>query len=73
MTISPKGETVNTPNVQPADLLHMCFALYNSNSTHGFTIILTGVCDNTIMIWIFPTASKQPPVRIIHFILTNIE
>ena len=32
--------------------------------------MLTVVCENTVMLWVFPTAYKIPPFPIIRFILT---
>ena len=47
-------------------------AFFNVNFIHGFTSMLTGVFANNIMIWLFHTASKLAPVRIILFILTTL-
>ena len=72
MTTFPKVTTVDTTNLQPGDLSHMEFAFCNVTSVRGFTSILTGVFSNNIMIWLFHTASKLSPVRIILFILTTL-
>ena len=48
----------------------MNFDFYNVTHIHGFTSILTVVCANTIMLWIFTTEYKLSPVHIIHFIPT---
>ena len=34
--------------------------------------MITVVCAKTRIIWVFPTASKRTPVRIIRFILTTL-
>ena len=47
-------------------------AFFNVNFIHGFTSMLTGVFAKNIMIWLFHTASKLAPVRIIIFILTTL-
>ena len=49
----------------------MDFDFYNVNSIHGFTSMMTVLRLNTIIIWVLSTASKQPPFRIICFILTT--
>ena len=49
----------------------MYFALYNVTSIRVFKSILTLVCVNTRIIQVLFTASKQPPVRIIRFILST--
>ena len=71
MTISPRGATVDITNLQPVDILHLYFSLYNVTSILGFYAIINGVCANKITLWVFPTASKIEPVRIIRFILTT--
>ena len=70
MTTTPKGTTVDTSNFQPGENFHMEFAFYNVTSIHGFTSMLTGFCENTRMLWVFPAAYKISPVRITRFILT---
>ena len=50
----------------------MDFFFYIMHSTLGFISILTVLCEKTITIWVFPTASKISPVWIIHFILTTL-
>ena len=69
MTTSPKVKTVGTTNLQPGELIHMDFAFYNVTSIRGLTSMLTVLCEKTKMIWIFPTAFKHYPVRIIRFVL----
>ena len=51
----------------------MDFAFYNVNSIRGFTSMLTVFCENTRMLWVFPTVSKRSPGRIIRFILTKLK
>ena len=72
MTTSPKGTTIGTANLQQGELIHVDFASYNVTSICGFTFMKTVVCAKTIMICLLPTASKQSPVCIIHFIITTL-
>ena len=69
MTTINKGATVDTSNLQPGELIHMKFAFYNVTYIRGFNSMLTVVCEKTIMLWVFRTASKIAHVRIIRFIL----
>ena len=71
MTNYAKMTTVDINNIQPRELIHIEFALYNVNSIHVLTSLLTVVCAKTIMIWVFPNASKRTPAHISHFILTT--
>ena len=48
MTTINKGTTVDTSNLQPGELVHMDFAFYNINSIHGFTSMITVVCEKSI-------------------------
>ena len=73
MTTFPKGKIVDTTDIQPGALMHTEFAFYKVVSICGFTSKLTLVCENTIIIWVFSTASKWAPVRIIYFILTILK
>ena len=50
----------------------MDLSFYNVDSVREFTYILTVVCANTIIIWLFSGAYKLSPFRIIHFILTTL-
>ena len=50
----------------------MDFAVYNITFIRGFNLIITVVCAKTRILWVFPTASKRSPVRIIIFILTTL-
>ena len=68
----PKITTLDRTKIQPEELLHMDFALYNATSAQGFNSMLTVVCAKTITTWVFTTESKIPPFRIIHFILTTL-
>ena len=72
MTTIDKGTTVDTSNLQPGELFHMYFAFYNVTSLCGFTYILTDVCANTRILWVFPTSSIKSPVHIISFTLTTL-
>ena len=71
MTALTKETTVGTNNLQPGELIHMDFDLYNITSIGGFTSMLSVVCAKTRTLFAFPTAYKLPPVRIICFILTK--
>ena len=51
----------------------MDFYFYNVTYVRGFTSILTVVCENNIMMWLFPAASKQSHVHIIRFIITTFK
>ena len=73
MTTFRKGTTVDTSNLQPGELVHVYFGFYNKIYIRGFTNMLTVVCEKTIMLWAFPTASKISPVRIIHSVLTILK
>ena len=72
MTTTNKGTKIDTSNLQPGDLVHVEFVFYNVTSSCGFNPIITVVCARTRIIWLFPTASKKAPVRIIRFILTTL-
>ena len=47
MTTINKGISVDTSNLQLGELVHMDFAFYNVTYIHGFTSILTVVCEKT--------------------------
>ena len=68
MGIFAGGTTVETTNLQLGDILDLDFTFYHVILVCGFTEILTVVCANTRILWIFPTASKLSPVRIICFV-----
>ena len=51
----------------------MEFAFYNMTSIRGFTSMLTVVCKNTTMLWVFITEFKLSPVHIICLILTILK
>ena len=72
MTNYAKMTTVDINNIQPRELIYIELALYNVNSIHVLTSLLTVVCAKTRMIWIFPIASKISPVYITRFILTTL-
>ena len=73
MTTFHKGKTFDTTNLQPVEIIFMDFAFYDVNSLLGFTSVITVICANTRIIWLFPTTSKRSPVRIIHFVLTTLK
>ena len=64
MTTFPKGKTVDTTNLQSVELIHVYLVFYNMTSVLGFTSMLNILCENTIIIWLFTTASKVYPVRV---------
>ena len=72
MTTFPKGTTVDTTNLQPVEVIHVDFSSYNMTFIRDFTSMITVVCENTIIILVFPTASKSSSVRIVCFILTTL-
>ena len=72
MTNFPKGTDVDTKQLQSVELIHTYFAFYHMNSIRGFTSIITVVCENNIMLWVFINASKCYPICIIRFILTTL-
>ena len=59
MKTSPKAKPVDTTNLQPGELIHLYLAFYNLTSISGFNSILTVVYAKTVMLWLFPTASKD--------------
>ena len=73
MTTFPKGTTVGTSNLQPGELFHMDFSVYNVTSIRGFTSMLTFFCAKTIVLRVFPTTYKKSPVRIICSIQTTLK
>ena len=73
MTTFPKVTKVETINLQRGELINMEFALYNVTYIRGLTSIITVVCSNTRILWLFPTASKLSPVCIFRFILTALK
>ena len=58
MTTSPKVKTVDTTNLLPGEIIYVDFDFYNVNSVPGFTSMITVVCANNIMLWVFTTAFK---------------
>ena len=70
MKTFPKFTTVDTNKLQPVELIHMDSVFDNVTYIRGFTFILTEVCENTRILWIFPTVYKWSPVCIICFIPT---
>ena len=65
----PQRKKVYTNKLQPVELIHMDFPFCNVTYIRGSTSMITVVCVKTKMLWVFPTAYKLPPVRIICFIL----
>ena len=73
MTDLTKGTTVDTTNLQPGKLLHMEFSFYNATSVNRFSSVFPVVCENTIILWAFPTESKISSVRIISLTITTLK
>ena len=69
MTNLSKGKTVDTTNLQPREIIHTDFPLYNVTSVQLFNSILTVVCAKDIILWLFITEYKIYPVQIIQYIL----
>ena len=69
MNILPKGTTVGTTNLQLKYFIGIYFSFYNATSIQSFTSTIIAVCENTTILWIFTTASKRSPFRIIQFIV----
>ena len=55
------------------EIIHMDFAFYNVTPIRGLSFIITAVCSNTIMLWVFTDATKQSTLCIIRFILTTFK
>ena len=51
----------------------MDFAFYNVTYIREFTYMITAVCENTRMIWVFTNSPKLSPVRIICSTLTTLK
>ena len=77
MKIPPKRTTFDTNNIHPGELINTEFDFYNVTSIRGFTSMITVVCKNTRMIWVFntthPNPNPNPNPNIIHFILTKLK
>ena len=67
-----KVTIVKTTKLQPLELIHIELSFYNVNCIQCFTSMITVVCEETIMIWIFTNSNKRSPVRIILFILKTL-
>ena len=46
---------------------------YKVTSILGFTSMITVVYEKTIMVWVFNTVPKRPPVHIIRLTLTTVK
>ena len=73
MTTLPKGTTVDTTNIQPVEPIHMEFAFYNVTPIKGFTYMMTSAFEKTRIIWVFNTAPKISPVRIVCLVFTTLK
>ena len=73
MTISLGLKTTDIINSEQGELLHIQFVLYHVTSLWCFNSKLTVMCEKTIMLYIFTTASKKHPVIIILFILAILK
>ena len=67
ITTYPKVTTVDTSKLQPGELVHMEFSFYHVTYIQVLTSVLTVVCANTIILWVFPTEYKRSYVFIIGF------
>ena len=72
MTAIPKRTKVYKTNLQPVEIIHMYFVFYNVTSIRGFTSLLTVLCENTRILWLFPNTSKRYLVCIIRVILRTL-
>ena len=72
MTTINKVTTVDTSKLQPVELVNMDVFFYNVTFIRGFTSMLTIVCEKTIIIWLFSTASKRKSLRIILCNMTTL-
>ena len=72
MTTINKGTTVDTSNLQTAELVYMESVFYKITYIHGFTYMIKVICEKTRMIWVLPTESKIVPVCIIILILKTL-
>ena len=67
-----KVTIVKTTKLQPLELIQIELSFYNVNCIQCFTSMITVVCEDTIMIWIFTNSNKRSPVIIILFILKTL-
>jgi hypothetical protein len=66
MTQAIKGKTANRSNLKSGELLHMDFAFWDVLSQ------LMIIYATTRMLWLFCTASKNPPLHIRRWFFTNL-
>ena len=58
----PKVTIFDTCNLQPIELIHVDFDLYNVTSIQAFISILNVLCAKTIIFLVFPTESQRSPI-----------
>jgi hypothetical protein len=68
----PKGHTTNTDNLLPGQLLHLDFGFWDTPSHRGFTSMLLIIDAKTRMLWLFCTANKRPPLKILDYSLSTL-
>ena len=71
MTTTNKGTPVDNSNLLPGELIHIELLFYKATNIRGLTSMITVIYARTRMLWVFPTASKRAPFRIIRLILTT--
>ena len=64
-----KGNTINTDNIKPGDLIQIDFCFLDETSIHKVTCILVMVDLNTRKMWTFCTPGKRIPLGTFIFIL----
>jgi hypothetical protein len=69
MTQVIKVKTVNTPNINPGELLHMDLAFWDVLSHQGFLALLMIIDAKN---WLFCTTIKKPPLHILRWFFTSI-
>jgi hypothetical protein len=72
MTQIRKGKTIHTLHMQPGELLNMDLAFWDVFARRGFNAIFIIIDAKTQMVWFFCTASKKPPLHILHWLFMNL-
>jgi hypothetical protein len=57
---------------QHGQLLHIDFSFWNVISVCGFTSLLSVIDGKDRMSWVFPTASKRPPLEILTYLFSML-
>jgi hypothetical protein len=63
----PKGPTTSTSHLSPGQLLHIDFGFRDITSHRGFSSMLLIIDAKTCMLWIFCTANKRAPIKILSY------